>query len=272
MPVPARGSARKAVAAAALAVLAPVVAGCSGGYGTADTSAAAGASRRPVATGNTLDQPVSDAVAGTSLVDQRGRRLSLRSLRGTVVVLAPLLTMCQETCPMTTAELHRAAEDVSRGPLSGRVVFLEVTVDPRRDTVRRMHAYAALYGAVPGWRLVTGRPAAVQRLWRSLGVTTERAPTHEPVRDWMTGRLLQHSYDVHHQDVVLVIGADGRLRWITVGHPDARGTRLPVTLHRFLDDEGRRNLARPTAAGASAWSAHDVEQAVRYVARLHAHG
>jgi protein SCO1/2 len=189
-------------------------------------------------------------------------------LRGQVVVLAPLLTLCQETCPMTTEEIHRAALDARAAGGSAGVVFLEVTVDPERDTVRRLHAYAQLYGGLPGWRLATGRPATVRALWRALGVTTEKAPSDEPVRDWMTGRLLRHSYDVHHQDVVVVVGADGRLHWITVGHPDARGSRLPSTMRQFLNDEGRRNLARPGAGGASSWTARDVDQAVRYVRRL----
>jgi protein SCO1/2 len=227
-----------------------------------------GPGARMVATGNTLTQPVPRAAATTRLLDQDGHPLSLRSMRGKVVVLAPLLTMCQETCPMTTANMHRAAAaELARG-LSGRVLFLELTVDPQRDTVRRMHAYAKLYGTLPDWRLATGNPAQVTTLWKALGVSTKKTKPDDTARDWMTGRLIHHSYDVHHQDVVMVLDPAGRVRWITVGHPDAHGTRLPTTLKKFLNDEGRRNYARPDAEGASSWTAHDVEQAVAYVRSL----
>jgi cytochrome oxidase Cu insertion factor (SCO1/SenC/PrrC family) len=265
---------RAAAVAATLLVSGLAATGCTGAAGASSPGggaagqAATGQSSRTVAGGQTLDQRVPDATAGAGLVDQDGRRLTLRSLRGRTVMLAPMLTMCQETCPMTSENMHRAAEDARRAGLSGQVVFLEVTVDPARDTVRRLHAYAKLYGGLPDWRLATGRPAAVIAFWKALGVSTDKAPGDEPVRDWMTGRLLRHSYDVHHQDVVVAVDATGRLRWITIGRPDARGGRLPTTMRRFLNEEGRGNLARPAAGGAGSWTASDVEKAVHYVRGL----
>nr|WP_238342181.1 SCO family protein [Actinopolymorpha rutila] len=263
---------------AALAVAAAGVAGCGGG---ADTSGRAGRTpdsqnapeaAKMVATGNTMDQPLPATAASTALTDQNGRHLSLGSLRGRTVVLAPLLTMCQETCPMTSENLHQAAQAARRSGSSAKVVFVELTVDPARDTVRRLHAYAKLYGALPNWLLVTGKPARITAMWKALGVTTEKVPTKEPVRDWLTGRPVEHPYDVHHQDVVLIVGQDGHLRWITVGRPDARGTKLPTSMQKYLNDEGRDNLAHPAADGASSWTAHDVEQAVAYVRDLRSDG
>lgn len=233
--------------------------GCAGSGGGSGSQAA---TAETVASGNTLDQKVPAPAAQTRLVDQDGRALSLRSLRGKVVVLAPLLTMCQETCPMTSENLHRAAQATKGQP---DVVFLELTVDPARDTVRRLHAYSALYGALPNWRLATGKPADVTALWKAVGVSTDKTKPDETVRDWMTGRLVHHSYDVHHQDCVLVIDPRGHIRWITVGHPDARGSRLPGSLQKFLNDEGQQNYAHPNAGGAGTWTARQVEQAVAYV-------
>jgi cytochrome oxidase Cu insertion factor (SCO1/SenC/PrrC family) len=218
-----------------------------------------------VASGNTLKQPVPARAAHARLVDQNGRALTLASLRGKIVVVAPLLTFCQETCPMTSANIHRAAQDVKRSGLGEKVVFLEPTVDPARDTVARLHAYAKLYGPLSDWRLVTGKPATVLAMWQALGVSTQKTRPEDTVRDWLTGKLVHHSYDVHHQDLVLVIDPAGRIRWLSIGRPDARGQRLPGSLHQFLNDEGRHNLAHPGAGGASTWTAHQVEQAIRYV-------
>ena len=107
---------------------------------------------------------------------------------------------------MTTANMHRAAETAQANGTSGRVVFLSLTVDPQRDTVRRMRRYSHLYGALPDWRLATGRPAQVTALWRALGVSTDKTKPEDTVRDWMTGKVIHDSYDVHHQDVVMVVG------------------------------------------------------------------
>jgi cytochrome oxidase Cu insertion factor (SCO1/SenC/PrrC family) len=257
---------RRTAIVAALLVAASGLTSCGGAAtsGMSD-SAATGQSQGMVAAGNTLNQPVPKGAAATKLVDQDGQPFTLQSLRGRTVVVAPMLTYCQETCPMTSANMHQAAADARAAGLGQKVLFLEVTVDPDRDSVKRLHAYAKLYGALPNWRLATGDPAAVKAFWKDIGVITDKAPTDEAVHDWLTGKLVRHNYDVHHQDLVVIIDPAGRLRWITVGRPDARATRLPTTMQQFLNEEGKRNLDHPTAGGASSWTARNVEQAVHYV-------
>ena len=215
--------------------------------------------------GQPVDLRLSSAVRHLRLVDQDGQHFTLASLRGQTVVVAPLLTLCEETCPMTSENMHLAASYEQSSATAGRVTFVEPTVDPRRDTVHRLHAYAKLYGALPDWSLATGSAATMTTWWRSLGVSTQKVPIHQPVRDWMTGRLLKNPYDVHHEDVAMVIDPRGHVRWISLGRPDARGQQLPTRLSGFLSSEGRSNYAHPGAQGASTWTANDVEQAVQYV-------
>lgn len=262
---PSRLRRRTAIVAAVL-VTAGALTSCGGGPANqmSDT-AVTGQTARTVATGNTLNQPVPKVADTTPLIGQDGQPLTLQSLRGKTVVVAPMLTYCQETCPMTSANIHQAAAEAQASGLGDKVVYLEVTVDPDRDSVKRLHAYAKLYGQLPDWRLATGDPGAVKAFWKDIGVVTEKAPTKKPVRDWLTGKRVLHNYDVHHQDVVVIIDAAGHMRWITVGHPDARGTRLPTTMKQFLNEEGKINLAHPAAGGASSWTAHNVDQAVHYV-------
>lgn len=262
------GIARRAAAVLAVTVTALALASCGAGAGDGGKPAVTGHRADTVASGTTLNQRLPDRAASTELVDQDGNRTSLGALRGQVVVLAPLLTLCQETCPMTSVNLHRAAEAAQRSGTGARVRFVELTVDPARDTVRRMHAYEKLYGALPDWSLLTGRPDRVKAVWKALGVSTDKVPTHEPVRDWMTGRPLQDPYDVHHQDVVFVIDPAGHLRWLTIGRPDAHGAPLPTSLKKFLNDEGRDNYRNPGAGGADSWDARDIERAVHYVEQV----
>ena len=83
---------------------------------------------------------------------------------------------------MTSATMRQAAAEEDRASPT-KVELVELTIDPTRDTVARLHAYQRLYGAMPHWTLATGRPDAVQKLRQTLGVTTQKAaPTREAAR------------------------------------------------------------------------------------------
>lgn len=181
------------------------------------------------------------AVPRMSLVDARGRPTSLAALRGRVVVLAPTLTLCHEVCPITTGAFARMRRAVAAAGLARRVAFVEVTVDPWRDSPARLRAYARLTGVhVP---ILTGGVARIRRFWRFFGIGFRRTPQgHPPDRDWWTGRA--ERFDVEHVDGVFLIGADGRERAFYSGMADVHG-RLPARLSHLLGDDGRRNLAHP---------------------------
>ena len=84
--------------------------------------------------GTVLDKPVPDSVADLPLTTDAGQATSLAALRGQVVVLADFLTLCQETCPLTTGNLLMMDRAVTAAGLARRVRFAELTVDPSRDT------------------------------------------------------------------------------------------------------------------------------------------
>lgn len=213
----------------------------------------------------TLDQPVPARVADLPLVDADGRTFTLASLHGRTVVLVDFLTLCQEVCPLTSVDVEQAARALRADGLGGKVVFVEATVDPARDTVARLAAYRKLFPPNADWRLATGSPKDLTALWTWFGVGYDRvaeqgAAKGTPPKDWLTGTPL--AYDVEHQDVVWVLGPDGHQRWEENGTPDAHGQAPPATLEHFLSDQGRQKLAHP---GADSWSADDVVAAVRYV-------
>ena len=196
--------------------------------------------------GQQLRAPLPDPVRTATLRDPSGRRLTIDSLRGKVVVLSDLLTLCQETCPLDTANVVLAARKVERAGLGDKVVFLSVTVDPQRDTLHRLAAYRRLYGHPPrNWLTLTGSPATLRKFWKRLGVFVKRVPDKPPLpRDWLTGRPLH--YDVTHSDAVIFIDQQGRERFVLVGAPHvAAGAPIPPTLMHFLSADGRRNLSHP---------------------------
>lgn len=181
------------------------------------------------------------------LVDEHGRATSLQALRGRYVVLAPSLTLCHEVCPLTTAALERVAAAVRARGLADRVTVGEVSVDPWRDSPARLRAFRRLTRT--RLALFTGSQAELRRFWRVLGVDFRRTKG-DGDKDWWTGRRLR--FDVSHTDGVFVIDPRGHLRLFAGGMPDAG--RVPARLQALLNDEGRRNLARPQ----SPWAVQDL--------------
>jgi protein SCO1/2 len=206
----------------------------------------------PPAAGHPMNFTPAPAIFRARLVDSAGRPFTIGSLRGKVVVISDLLTLCQETCPLDTANLVAAARRVEAAGLGSQVEFLSITVDPHRDTPARLTAYRRLYlPAPPDWRTVTGSPTALNTLWNRLGVFRKRVPEDgPPPRDWLTGKPL--TYDVTHSDQVFFLDSRGHQRFILDGTPHvARGAPIPPKIRAFLSATGRSNVAHP---GLGAWT------------------
>jgi thiol-disulfide isomerase/thioredoxin len=157
------------------------------------------------------------------------------------------MTLCHEVCPLTTAALLRLRRLMAAAGAGHRFVAVEVTVDPWRDTPRRLRAYRRMTGA--DFPLLTGSVGSVRRLMDFLGVDFERIPADDPpARDWMTGN--PERFDVEHTDGAFVIDPSGTERLAVPGMP-AVGGRIEAPLAGLLDEEGKGNLHHPTPG----WSA-----------------
>jgi protein SCO1/2 len=215
--------------------------------------------------GTALDRPVPAAVASMPLRDASGHRVTLASLQGKTVVISDSMTLCSEDCPLDTANVASAARSADAAGLSDDVEFLTITVDPRRDDDRHLTAYRKLYDpdhALRNWSLLTGSPSQISRLWRFFGVYVHRVPQEKPpVRDWLTGRLL--TYDIEHDDTVLLLDPDGHWRFVITGHAHVLNrSAVPGRVRSFLSPAGHRHLDRPDGA---TWTPGDVLQALGWV-------
>jgi protein SCO1 len=208
----------------------------------------------PANEGLVLDQPTPQHVP---LVNEQGQSVTLAGLRGKVVVLAPFLTLCQDECPLVTGAFIALQRDLRAAGLAHRVVFVEATVDPGRDTVARLAAYQQEFGA--DWDLWTGTPANIAAFWKPLGVSYKIVPEEQPPKtDWYTGKPL--TYDVDHTDGYFLINAAGRERFVDATAPNEKGT-LDAKLRSLLDDGGVHDLDNPEppnwttaeALGAIGW-------------------
>jgi protein SCO1 len=209
--------------------------------------AACGSSAPPAPLANQgaiVNEPTPDHVV---LSNQQGQSVTLAGLRGKVVVLAPFLTLCQDECPLITAAFIGLQRDLRAAGLAHKVVFVEATVDPGRDSVARLAAYQKEFGA--NWDLWTGSAASVASFWKPFGVTYQIVPEARPPHlDWYTGKPL--TYDVNHTDGYILIDAQGRERFVDINAPNVEG-KLDKKLTGLLNAGGLVHLHHP---GPNYWT------------------
>ena len=208
----------------------------------------------PASQGVVLTRPTPQTIP---LIDQNGRPQTLADLRGKVVVLAPFLSLCQDECPLVTAAFISLQRDVKAAGLGDKVVFLEVTVDPGRDTSTRLLAYQHRFGA--DWDLWTGTPANLAAFWRAFGVSFQIVPEAQPPHDdWLTGQPL--TYDVDHTDGYILLNARGQERFVDASAPDIPN-RSPK-LRALLSVGGLHDLAHPQSTD---WTVSDALSALGWL-------
>jgi protein SCO1 len=215
--------------------------------------------------GTALNGPVPASIYKTGLVSSRGEKVSLASFGPRVLVISDSMTLCQEDCPLDTANIVSAARAADAAGLADRVEFLTITVDPGRDTPTRLTKYRRLFvppKALPNWQLLTGSQQHIDTLWKYLGVYFKRVPEDSPPsRDWLTGRPL--TYDVEHADEVIAFDARDHERFVISGHADVQSARnVPAKMREFLTRSGRRHMKNP---GGQAWTPEDVLQVVEWL-------
>lgn len=139
-----------------------------------------GGNRHEAAAGPSARLPVLGPAADFALEDQDGRPVTLRGLRGRVVVVAFLYLGCAEICPLLTQRLMEL-RDAVRPRLGGRVAFLCVTVDPGRDTREALRARAEALGLeeAADWHFLRGPLPATDAMARAYGVAVRRRPDGE---------------------------------------------------------------------------------------------
>jgi cytochrome oxidase Cu insertion factor (SCO1/SenC/PrrC family) len=124
-----------------------------------------------VAVGNpTLDpgMKLNGFAPAFTLTDQFGKRVSLRSLRGKVVVLSFNDPKCTTICPLTTTALLHAKELL--GPAASRVELIGVGANPEATDVKWVRAYSRAHAMTHKWRFLTGSLPELKRVWRDYGI------------------------------------------------------------------------------------------------------
>jgi cytochrome oxidase Cu insertion factor (SCO1/SenC/PrrC family) len=127
----------------------------------------------PLHTSPTVDPGthLSGAAPGFTLTDQFGKRVSLRSLRGKVVVVSFNDPKCTTICPLTTTALLHAKELL--GPAASRVELVGVGANPEATQVKWVRAYSKAHGMLHKWRFLTGSLPELRRVWAAYGISAQ---------------------------------------------------------------------------------------------------
>jgi cytochrome oxidase Cu insertion factor (SCO1/SenC/PrrC family) len=211
---------------------------------------------RPATFAVSLQQSVPRAVDTLSFLDQRGRRTTLASFKGRVVVLADFLTSCQDECPISTGAFLTFERHLRADGLTSKVSVVEVTVDPGRDTVARLAAYEKYTGV--DWTLLTGSQSQIDTFWKYFGASYDKVSetaSDTAALDWATGK--PYTYDMDHSNNVYLFDVAGHERLITEGLPSI-GKTLPTKLRSLLSPLGITHLDNP---GFGAWTEADLRAA-----------
>jgi protein SCO1 len=108
-----------------------------------------------------------------TLTTQSGNTIRLADLKGKVLLVSFIFTTCNGSCPATTHRLGQVQEALKAQDLwkGGRVHFLSITLDPRRDTSEVLRNYQHLYDADPAhWSFLTGPPEQVEKAVAAWGM------------------------------------------------------------------------------------------------------
>lgn len=97
-----------------------------------------------------------------SLTNQLGKQVGWQDMEGKVVVADFFFTRCPTICPQLTKNMKRMQEGLHNAQRAGStqadfVQFLSFSVDPERDSVEALKAWANRFGIDPqNWWLLTG--------------------------------------------------------------------------------------------------------------------
>lgn len=134
------------------------------------------------------------------LVDQAGKRVRFYSdlLKGKIVVINMMYTVCTRICPSNIARLREVQARLAGR--SGRDVHLySLTLRPELDSPAALAAYARQFDVAPGWSFLTGLPADIDMVRRKLGFYDS-----DPVAD----------SDIANHTGALRLGNVDRERWL----------------------------------------------------------
>lgn len=182
----------------------------------------------PPINGVALSQPL--PVANFVLQDQHGVPFTRDNLLGKWHIVAYGYTHCPDICPLTLTVLTRLAALLRSHDLINEVNLIFYTVDPQRDSSRRLAEYLGYFDRhIIGLR--KSDDSSYQAFEKSLNITAIYDKSPDP----------DHSYRVSHGLRLMIVNPEGTLQAILNPDIDPFGEVSLSATQLFDDFERVRN-------------------------------
>ena len=133
------------------------------------------------------------------LTDQNGSAINLSDFRGQVVVLTFMDSECQDTCPLTAAQLRQAYQHLDQIEAS-QVAFIGVNVNIEANAITDVYEITKSWRLeeIPSWHFLTGSREELEPVWKAYAIAVEPLPD---------GNAIMHTPGV------FLIDPSGQKRW-----------------------------------------------------------
>ncbi len=131
-----------------------------------------------------------------TLTDQEGAKVSLSDFKDKVVLLFFGYTYCPDICPMTMSVMNNIVDQLGDKADQVQVVF--VTVDPQRDTVKKLKSYITYYNE--NFIGLTGTPQEIDKVADDYNIFYSKEEVES-----------SSGYLMGHNSSVLLITPDGEI-------------------------------------------------------------
>lgn len=149
--------------------------------------------------GTLLPQP--RAISAFDLTDNNGKPFTNASLKNHWTFVFFGFTNCPHICPTTMAELNKMYNSLKTDNLSAMPQVVMISVDPERDTVKRMNTYVKSFNTA--FIGATGSEQQISAMTKQLGIAYMKVQSKKD--------KLQTNYDIDHSGTVMLFNPQGDL-------------------------------------------------------------
>jgi len=108
------------------------------------------------------DIPIYDQVPEFSFLGSRGQKFELKDVKGKINIFDFFFTTCRGPCPIMSKELEKLYNYFQS---TDKVQFVSISVDPKRDSLSVLKAYAEKHGVTDNrWNFLHGEIEELKRL------------------------------------------------------------------------------------------------------------
>jgi cytochrome oxidase Cu insertion factor (SCO1/SenC/PrrC family) len=154
------------------------------------------------------------------LTDQNNQMISLHDLRGNPVALTFLDSLCEDVCPLTSAQLIKTHQALGS---TDSAIYLSVNVNEKANTLEDVTLASQKWhlDEIKTWHFLTGSSARLEPIWKAYNIEVQASS--DP-----NGELL-------HTMGVYLIDKNGQLRWyISTPFVDANTPAPSLPLNELL--------------------------------------